>query len=195
MRRWPLAAMQRLRSTGTILCALAIALVAASAAATPAAAADAAVAIDDFSFTPLGLTIPVGTRVVWTNQQAGVSHTVTSDTGVWDSGPLAAGATFAYTFNQVGTFAYHSSTDPAMQGSVTVVATASALQIPTAASASPARYAPAAPTPVIPSGLPRTGGGGEAMHRQEPVNIFLGLVAVILMFVSVNIFVSKRARR
>ncbi len=191
MRRWQLAAMQRIRTTGTLLCALAFALVAASAAATPAAAADAAVAIDDFSFTPLGLTIPVGTRVVWTNQQAGVSHTVTSDTGLWDSGPLAAGATFVYTFTQVGTFPYHSSTDPAMHGSVTVVATAAQA----ASSASPALYAPAAPTPVIPSGLPRTGGGGEAMHRQEPVNMFLGLVAIVLMFVSVNVFVSKRARR
>lgn len=181
---------RRTRIALTALFTLAFALLAAFGSATPAAAADAAVAIDDFTFTPLALTIPVGTRVVWTNQQPGVAHTITSDTGVWDSGTLQTGATFAFTFTQVGTFAYHCVTHPTMQGSVTVIATASAAQL----QAAPAVAGPG--TPVIPSGLPRTGGGGEALHESRgPMDFFLSLLALAMMFVSINVFISKRARR
>lgn len=85
------------------------------------------VAIADFSFSPSTITVSVGTTVSWTNG-GGTTHTVTSNTGVFDSGMLAPpnaqtgtpGATFSYTFSSAGTFAYHCSIHPQMTGTVTV---------------------------------------------------------------------------
>lgn len=76
------------------------------------------VAIVDFSFNPSNITIDVGTTVRWTNQD-GVAHTSTAD-GTWDSGSLANGETFEYTFNSQGVFDYICSIHPVMTGSVTV---------------------------------------------------------------------------
>jgi len=73
-------------------------------------------------------TIPIGTRVTWTNNDP-FAHTSTSDatpTPVWDSGFIAAGGSFSFTFTQAGAFPYHCiihSTFPAMHGTITVVAT------------------------------------------------------------------------
>ena len=56
------------------------------------------------------VTIPVGTVVLWSQLDDG-AHTTTSGTpgnpsGVWDSGELARGDSFSYTFREVGTFPY-----------------------------------------------------------------------------------------
>ncbi len=40
--------------------------------------------------------------------------------GVFDSGPINAGATFQFTFSQAGTFTYHSTSDSGWTGTVTV---------------------------------------------------------------------------
>ena len=64
------------------------------------------VTIANFAFNPATLTIKEGTTVTWTNTDSAV-HTVTSDTGVFDSGDLAQGATFSYTFTTAGTYVYH----------------------------------------------------------------------------------------
>ncbi len=86
--------------------------------------ADAAVTIDNFRFTPPQMTVPAGTTIKWTNQD-GPTHTVTSDTaGVFDSGNLATGKSFSFTFNTPGNFAYHCSIHPTMMGSVVVTAAA-----------------------------------------------------------------------
>src|SRR5262245_17745009 len=66
----------------------------------------AQVPIVDFAFQPNALVIKRGRSVTWTNTGA-KNHTVTSDTGMFDSGVLAPGATFTQTFTQRGTFAYH----------------------------------------------------------------------------------------
>lgn len=64
------------------------------------------ISIVNYSFSPDTLTIKTGTTVTWTNQDS-VVHTVTSDTGLFDSGSLEKGKTFSYTFSTAGTFAYH----------------------------------------------------------------------------------------
>ena len=56
------------------------------------------------------VTIPVGTVVLWSQLDAG-SHTTTSGTpgnpsGLWDSGELARGDSFSYTFREEGSFPY-----------------------------------------------------------------------------------------
>ncbi len=153
--------------------ALSLALLVMFGTATSTSAADVAVTINGFAFMPASITVPVGTRVVWTNQQPQVPHTVTSDTaGIFDSGTVQTGATFAFTFNQVGTFAYHCNIHPNMHGTVVVTAAGTtATPAPPATTAPPPASAPPvaapAPTVALPAAPPRTGGGGEAhfIHR------------------------------
>ena len=52
------------------------------------------------------LVVKVGTTVTWVNKDT-MSHTSTSDTGVWDSGVLASGLSFSFQFSSAGTFPYH----------------------------------------------------------------------------------------
>ena len=69
---------------------------------------------------PANTTVKKGTIVKWYNQD-GYAHTVTSNDGTsFDSGNLAGGATFSYTANTVGTFAYHCNIHSNMTGTLTV---------------------------------------------------------------------------
>jgi plastocyanin len=78
-----------------------------------------AVTISNFAFSPETLPIKVGTKVTWTNNDS-VTHTVTSDNGVFNSGSLSPNATFSYTFNSAGTFNYHCSIHTSMKGTIIV---------------------------------------------------------------------------
>jgi plastocyanin/outer membrane murein-binding lipoprotein Lpp len=71
------------------------------------------------TFKPSTITIPVGGTVVWTNTDP-VTHTVTSSTGIWDSGDLPTGQSFVYTFNSTGTFNYYDKYYPSLTGTVVV---------------------------------------------------------------------------
>ena len=86
----------------------------ASTAAAPAPATGHTVAIQNFAFSPQTLTVKAGTNVTWTNSDS-APHTVTSTdgpstsaspTGLFDSGQLASGATFSFTFTRAGTYYY-----------------------------------------------------------------------------------------
>lgn len=72
--------------------------------------------IKDFKFSPDPIQVPVGTVVVATNQERGDEHTWTSDSGAWDSGGLAPGQSFQYTFASSGVFTYHCRFHPSMTG-------------------------------------------------------------------------------
>lgn len=88
--------------------------------ATPTEAAKTAqVALRNSVFVPVQLTVDRGTTVTWTNRDS-ITHTVTSDSPLFDSGNMAPGATFSYTFNSAGTFAYHCLIHATMKGSVVV---------------------------------------------------------------------------
>ena len=78
-----------------------------------------AVSIVDFGFKPATLTVPVGTTVTWRNTGA-APHTVTADDDTFNSGNLAAGATFAQTFGSAGTFAYHCNIHASMTATIVV---------------------------------------------------------------------------
>jgi len=84
-----------------------------------AAAADVAVDISGFAFSQPDLQIAAGTTVTWTNQDS-ANHTVTSDDGAFDSGQLAQGDTYSWTFDTPGTYTYHCANHPNMTASVTV---------------------------------------------------------------------------
>ncbi len=88
--------------------------------ATPTPAPKAAtVTIVDFGFQPATLTVSAGTRVTWKNTGQ-VDHTVTANNGAFDSGSIAPGASFSFTFRTAGTYAYHCSIHPFMAGTVIV---------------------------------------------------------------------------
>lgn len=76
--------------------------------------------IQDFSFQPNNITVPVGTTVAWTNQGS-VPHTVTADNGAFDSNNIQPNGQFKYTFNTSGTYAYHCKIHPIMKGRVQVM--------------------------------------------------------------------------
>jgi plastocyanin len=80
---------------------------------------DNTVSIASFAFSPTTLTVKIGTTITWTNNDS-ASHTVTSDSGAFDSGSMAQSKTFSYTFNQTGTFPYHCSFHPSMKATVIV---------------------------------------------------------------------------
>jgi plastocyanin len=79
----------------------------------------ATVTIENIAYSPVDITVSVGTTVTWTNKDP-VTHTVTSDTGIFDSGDMSQGNTFSYTFNETGTFNYHCKIHSSMHGTVTV---------------------------------------------------------------------------
>ncbi|MGF7228433.1 MAG: cupredoxin domain-containing protein [Candidatus Saccharibacteria bacterium] len=86
------------------------------------AVATSTVAIQNFSFSPMAITVKVGTKVTWTNKDS-TSHTVTADSGAadaFDSGTLATGQSYSHTFSKAGTFAYHCTFHSDMHGTVTV---------------------------------------------------------------------------
>ena len=89
--------------------------------ATAAVAAATAVVIDGFRFGPAVLTVSVGTKVTWTNDDSD-PHTVTSeaDPKLLKSPPLDTGDSFAFIFDKPGTYHYFCSIHPHMQGVVVV---------------------------------------------------------------------------
>jgi plastocyanin len=96
-------------------------------AATPTPAAPGAAAtpanmilISNFAFSPATMTVAVGTKVTWMNQDS-ATHTVVSDDGkTFQSGGIAQGQTYSFTFTTAGTFAYHCSVHPQMKATITV---------------------------------------------------------------------------
>ena len=77
-----------------------------SGASPTVAVGEAEVDLEDFQFVPKVLTVKVGTRVKFSNKDK-VGHTVTSDTGVFDSGLLQKGQEFFFTFTQAGDYPYY----------------------------------------------------------------------------------------
>ena len=77
-----------------------------------------AVAIDHFKFHPHTLEIAKGTKVTFSNSAA-VAHTAT-DPGVFDSGQIKPGDSFAVRFEQKGIFSYHCEIHPFMHGKIIV---------------------------------------------------------------------------
>jgi plastocyanin len=77
------------------------------------------VKIDNFSFGPAAITVPVGTTVTWTNRDD-IPHTVVSDDKVFKSKVLDTDEKFSYTFSKPGTYPYFCSVHPKMTGKVIV---------------------------------------------------------------------------
>ena len=75
--------------------------------------------ISGMAFNPPSITISKGTLLTWKNSDP-LTHTSTSDTGVWATGDIAPGTSKAVTFGTPGTYTYHCSHHPMMTGTVIV---------------------------------------------------------------------------
>src|SRR5580693_8257718 len=88
-------------------------------AAAPASAGKAEVKIDNFSFSPVALTVKAGTQITWTNGDD-IPHTVVSDGQAFKSKVLATGEKFTFTAAKPGTYLYSCSIHPNMTGKLVV---------------------------------------------------------------------------
>ncbi len=77
------------------------------------------VMIKDFSFQPSSINVTNGTTVTWTNDDS-VEHTVTSSDGIFNSGNIAPGKVFNFTFTKPGKYQYQCLIHPSMVGYVIV---------------------------------------------------------------------------
>ncbi|KUG20199.1 copper binding protein, plastocyanin/azurin family [hydrocarbon metagenome] len=105
-------------------------LLAIGLAACPVQAQEtAAVEMSGLAYQPASITVAPGTTVVWTNQDP-EDHTVTSTDGTFDSGTIAPGGEFEYTFTEEGTYEYYCTLHPSMTGTVVVEAQEEATPAP-----------------------------------------------------------------
>ena len=135
--------------------------------ATSLAATTHSVSITSYMFSPDPVTIHVGDKVTWKNNDppvTGPDHTATSDDGhTFDSGDLQPGSAFSFTFTKAGTFAYHCNVHTFMHGTIKIIgtttspsptpthtrpkSTATATAKPTVVPVSPTPTSPAKPSP------------------------------------------------
>jgi plastocyanin len=149
--------------------------------------------IVDFSFSPADLSIPVGSTVTWRNTGE-APHTVTADDGSFDSAMIAAGGSWARTFESAGTFNYVCAFHPDMTGVVTVTAGSAAASQPSPSpepsptpppaaavappvASSPPEAAPETAAVAAQSGTP----DGELLARVGIVGLLIG--GALLLFV------------
>ena len=100
---------------------LTAAALAAYVATAAAGARDTAVVIRGFAFNPARITIPVGGRITWTNQDDS-PHTITSAATprLFGSDGLDTGDHYSLVFDKPGTYRYYCAIHPDMQGVVVV---------------------------------------------------------------------------
>lgn len=75
--------------------------------------------LGSLAYSPSPITVSAGTTVTWTNGDT-ATHGAVSDSGVFSSGSVAAGAKFSVTLQTPGTYPYHCPIHSSMTGSVVV---------------------------------------------------------------------------
>lgn len=79
------------------------------------------ITIADGMFIPGSVGIKLGAPIEWKNAD-NKPHTVTSDTGLFDSGPILPNGSFAWMPEQPGNYTYTCMKDTNMHGSILVEA-------------------------------------------------------------------------
>jgi len=110
----------RLGLAGLVIVALMMAGRASSSGATTAEERPATeIKIDNFSFSPNTVTVPVGSTVRWTNRDD-VPHNVVNEDKSVKSKTMDTDENFSYTFTKPGTYTYYCSIHPRMTGKIVV---------------------------------------------------------------------------
>ena len=80
------------------------------------------VAIQNFTFRPDSINVPVGATVTWVNcEDVGHEpHTTTADGAEWKSAEFSPGQRFSHTFPAQGAFPYHCTPHQFMLGKIIV---------------------------------------------------------------------------
>lgn len=78
------------------------------------------VKIVEFTYQPEPVTVQVGGKVIWQNEDT-APHTATADDGSFDTGTLERGKVKSEIFKRAGTFTYFCEIHPDMHGTVEVV--------------------------------------------------------------------------
>jgi plastocyanin len=97
------------------------------ASAQDRAASGAEVKIDNFSFAPGTVTVPLGTKVTWTNRDD-IPHTVASPDRLFKSKVMDTDESYSFTFATPGEYAYFCSLHPHMTGTIVVEAGSASAQ-------------------------------------------------------------------
>jgi plastocyanin len=84
-----------------------------------ARADDTSVKIDNFTFGPAELTVPVGTTVTWINEDD-IPHAIAATDKSFKSKALDTDDKFSFTFTKPGTYEYFCSLHPKMKATVVV---------------------------------------------------------------------------
>jgi plastocyanin len=77
------------------------------------------VRVDNFTFGPDTLTVPVNSTVTWVNKDD-VPHVIASNDGLFKSKALDTDDKYSYTFTKAGTYSYYCSIHPKMVGKIAV---------------------------------------------------------------------------
>jgi plastocyanin len=77
------------------------------------------VTIDGVQFSPAELLVHPGDRIVWLNKDP-FPHTATATNKIFDSGSIAASASWGYTVTKKGEIEYSCSFHPTMKGRIRV---------------------------------------------------------------------------
>ena len=77
------------------------------------------VQVDNFSFAPDTLTVPVNSTATWVNKDD-VPHVIASNDGLFKSKGLDTNDKYTYTFSKAGTYSYFCSIHPKMLGKIVV---------------------------------------------------------------------------
>lgn len=81
--------------------------------------AKGSITIDNFTFSPGDLTIPVGTTVTWLNHDD-IPHSVVEKDKTFRSKALDTDDSYSFTFTTAGTFEYFCGLHPHMTGKIIV---------------------------------------------------------------------------
>ncbi len=79
----------------------------------------AEIKIDNFTFTPMEVTVKVGTQITWTNGDD-IPHTVVSSDNAFKSKTLDTDEKFSFTPTKPGTYSYFCSIHPKMTAKIVV---------------------------------------------------------------------------
>jgi plastocyanin len=77
------------------------------------------VRVDNFSFGPETLTVPVNSTVTWVNKDD-VPHVIASTDGLFKSKALDTDDKYSFAFSKAGTYSYYCSIHPKMAGKIVV---------------------------------------------------------------------------